>query len=104
MFTLSSSNTFHLYSRPTDMRKSFDGLSGIIQNTLECNPLNAICSFLSIKGVIKSNFCIGNGKSKGILHSPLGHLRNHLNDGSLEIDNNIAKNAIRTISYHAILF
>jgi len=38
MFTLSSSNKFNLYSEPTDMRKSFDGLSGIIQNTLEANP------------------------------------------------------------------
>ena len=40
MFTLSSGNTFHLYSNPTDMRKSFDGLSGIIQNTLQSNPCN----------------------------------------------------------------
>ena len=40
MFTLSSSNKFHLYSEPTDMRKSFDGLSGIIQNTLETDPCN----------------------------------------------------------------
>lgn len=38
MFTLSSSNRFHLYSKPTDMRKSFDGLSGLIQNTLDHNP------------------------------------------------------------------
>jgi len=40
MFTLSSSNRFHLYSHPTDMRKSFDGLSGLVQNTLDNNPLN----------------------------------------------------------------
>lgn len=40
MFTLSSTSNFHLYSKPTDMRKSFDGLSGIIQNTLERSPLN----------------------------------------------------------------
>jgi len=38
MFTLSSSNKFHLYSQPADMRKSFDGLSGLVQNTLENNP------------------------------------------------------------------
>jgi len=38
MFTLSSSNKFHLYSQPTDMRKSFDGLSGLVQNNLESNP------------------------------------------------------------------
>ena len=40
MFTLSSSNRFHLYSQATDMRKSFDGLSGLVQNTLGSNPLN----------------------------------------------------------------
>ncbi len=40
MFTLSSSNNFHLYIKPTDMRKSFDGLSGLIRNNLECNPCN----------------------------------------------------------------
>lgn len=40
MFALSSSNRFHLYSQPTDMRKSFDGLSGLIQNNLDRNPCN----------------------------------------------------------------
>jgi len=40
MFALSSNNRFHLYSKPTDMRKSFDGLSGLVQNTLGCNPYN----------------------------------------------------------------
>jgi len=40
MFTLSSTNKFHLYSQPTDMRKGFDGLSGLVQNTLGCNPCN----------------------------------------------------------------
>ena len=38
MFTLSSSHRFHLYIHPTDMRRSFDGLSGLIQNNLSCNP------------------------------------------------------------------
>ena len=40
MFTLSTSNRFHLYSQPTDMRKSFDGLSAVVQNALGSNPLN----------------------------------------------------------------
>ena len=40
MFTLSTTNRFRLYSQPTDMRKSFDGLSGLVQNTLGSNPLN----------------------------------------------------------------
>ena len=40
MFTLSSSNKFHLYSQPTDMRKSFDGLSSLIQDKLGDDPLS----------------------------------------------------------------
>ncbi len=38
MFTLSSSLRYHLYNQPTDMRKSFNGLSGIIRNELDGNP------------------------------------------------------------------
>lgn len=34
MFTLSDSNTFYLYPYPTDMRKSFYSLSGIVQNEM----------------------------------------------------------------------
>lgn len=38
MFALSSINRFQLYSQPTDMRKSFNGLSGLVQNTLGSDP------------------------------------------------------------------
>ena len=34
MFALTSDNTFHLYNHPTDMRKSFDALSGLVRNNL----------------------------------------------------------------------
>ena len=40
MFTLSSSNCFHLCSDPTDMRKSFNGLSSIVANELDRTPSN----------------------------------------------------------------
>jgi len=40
MFTLTSENNFHLYSQPADMRKSFDGLSGLIRNDLLRDPLS----------------------------------------------------------------
>lgn len=40
MFTLGSSLSFHLYCKPTDMRKSFDGLCGIVQNHLNQSPAN----------------------------------------------------------------
>lgn len=40
MFTLGSTLTFQLYSNPTDMRKSFDGLCGLVQNQLGQSPAN----------------------------------------------------------------
>ena len=38
MFSLTSSFLYYLCREPTDMRKSFDGLSGIVQGQLERNP------------------------------------------------------------------
>ena len=38
MFALSSDLQFHLYSQPTDMRKSFDGLCGVVRNNLGQKP------------------------------------------------------------------
>lgn len=38
MFSLTSSFRYYLYRGPTDMRKSFDGLSGIVQGQLHRNP------------------------------------------------------------------
>ena len=40
MFTLGSSLKFHLYSQPTDMRKSFDSLSGLVQNELGLSSIS----------------------------------------------------------------
>lgn len=40
MFALTAENTFHLYSQPTDMRKSFDSLSGLVRNCLDYDPGN----------------------------------------------------------------
>jgi transposase len=38
MFPVFSGLRFYLYSQPTDMRKSFDGLSGIVTNARLGNP------------------------------------------------------------------
>jgi transposase len=38
MFTLGSELKFHLYSQATDMRKSFDSLSGLVTNELGQSP------------------------------------------------------------------
>ncbi len=40
MFTISSSNRFHLYVHPTDMRKSFDGLSALVEEASISAPLS----------------------------------------------------------------
>ena len=39
MFSLSDSNRFFLYPFPTDMRKSFDSLSGIVKNKMGMNVM-----------------------------------------------------------------
>jgi transposase len=38
MFGLESSDRFVLYNQPCDMRKSFDGLCGLVQNSLYQDP------------------------------------------------------------------
>lgn len=40
MFNLTDSDRYWLYSEPTDMRKSFFSLSGIVTNIMNRNPLN----------------------------------------------------------------
>ncbi len=40
MFALSDSHRFLLYNQATDMRKSFDGLSGLVRNQLCTDPRN----------------------------------------------------------------
>ena len=38
MFSLSSSHSYHLYREACDMRKSFNGLSGLVRNELGRDP------------------------------------------------------------------
>lgn len=40
MFALTSGNNYYLYRYPTDMRKSFDGLMGIVKSEMRMNPLS----------------------------------------------------------------
>jgi transposase len=39
MVPFSSAQNYYLYREPTDMRKSFNGLSGLVRSELGCNPL-----------------------------------------------------------------
>lgn len=38
MFSLNSSNSYYLYRDACDMRKSFDGLTGLVRNELDRDP------------------------------------------------------------------
>lgn len=40
MFNLSSDHRYYLYQYACDMRKSFDGLCGLIRQELSCDPCN----------------------------------------------------------------
>ena len=53
MLSLSSDHRYLLYSQPTDMRKSFDSLSGIIRNELGHNPRSGAVFIFVNKGADK---------------------------------------------------
>ena len=40
MFALNAHQKYYLYAPATDMRKGFDGLSGLVRNELERDPLS----------------------------------------------------------------
>lgn len=40
MFSLGTSHKFQLYAHPTDMRKSFDSLCGLVSSDLLQNPMD----------------------------------------------------------------
>lgn len=40
MFALTAQQKYYLYNEPTDMRKSFNGLSGLVRNEMEEDPLS----------------------------------------------------------------
>lgn len=40
MFSLTETHRYYLYSPSTDMRKGFDGLSGLVRNELEQDPMS----------------------------------------------------------------
>lgn len=40
MLTVSSTCRYFLYRPVADMRKGFDGLSGLVRNELQCDPLS----------------------------------------------------------------
>jgi transposase len=45
MFSLNERNRYFLYRSATDMRKGFDGLSGVVRNDLGMDSYRATFSF-----------------------------------------------------------
>ena len=43
MVSIGPTVSLFLYTEPTDMRKSFDGLSGIVRSELEADPTDGSC-------------------------------------------------------------
>ncbi len=77
---------FYLYSHATDMRKSFDGLSGIVTSALARDPTSGdVYIFLNRR----------RDRMKLLLWSKL---EQYFADGRLEIDNNLVENAIRPVA------
>ena len=53
MFTLGSCHSYQLYSKACDMRKSFNGLVGLVKNELGREPLNGEV-YMSFMGMGKN--------------------------------------------------
>ena len=63
MIGLHAQHNYYLYSQPADMRKSFDGLSGLVRNGLRRNPTSGeVYIFLNRKrNIIKLLLWEGSG-------------------------------------------
>ena len=64
MFNLSSQIKYYLYSEPVDMRKSFDGLSGLVTNHMHKNPNDISSAYLFVnknRNLLKLLHYEGNG-------------------------------------------
>ena len=78
MFSLSDANRFFLYPFPTDMRKSFDSLSGIVRNRMGMDVMEGD-AFIFV-----NRFCT----SMKVLHMECGGLviyNLRLERGSIEL-------------------
>lgn len=59
MFSLSDNMRYMLYNQPTDMRKSYHTLSGIVSNVLGCDPCNGDVYIFINRSRIESNCFTG---------------------------------------------
>ena len=86
MFCLSESDTFYLYPYPTDMRKSFYSLSGIVTNEMKRDVQDGVMPKSPI------------GKALGYLLGHIRQLSRYITDGRYQIDNNFIENSVRPLA------
>ena len=91
MFSLTSSHRYYLYDQPTDMRKSFDGLSGIVQGQLQRDPTNG------------SVYVFINKKRNRIKHLSYLKVKSLTTEFSFLSKRNIGKQELRIIIKRALI-
>ena len=73
MFFAEGQIRVHLYGKPADMRKSYDGLQALARNAMRCNPLDgSLYVFVNRRGAQikclyfdRSGFCIWGKRLEG---------------------------------------
>jgi len=82
MFSLSESLNYYLYRFPTDMRKGFDALSGLVRNQLKQNPqsgsvyifVNKNRTLMKLLNWQEGGFVVYYKRlEKGSFHLPINH-------------------------------
>ena len=89
MWLANSQVRIWLYSQPTDMRKSFNGLSGLVRNQLEENPLSgALFVFINRRRTqVKALYFDGSGYCIWMKRLEQGRFQIPVNDhDAIELD------------------
>ena len=66
MLNIPSTQSIFLHTRPTDMRKGFDGLSGLVREAFDADPLDGSL-FLFVSSRFFSEFV-----ARGLARSSIG--------------------------------
>lgn len=96
MFLPTSQLCFYLYHRPTDMRKSFDGLSGLIVNNLKQNPLSGTVYVFVNKRRNRIKLLIWDGDGFWIFYK-------RLEKGTFQIPDDPSQGACCELAYDQLL-
>jgi len=96
MFWTPAALKFFLYSQPADMRKSFDGLCGIIEGTLKENPLSGAVYIFINKRKDRIKLLLWNGDGFWIFYK-------RLEKGTFQVPDYSTKPSSFELSYDQLL-